>query len=347
MPGVDNQTPFLTIPIPFVPLTFSTHTLVAVASVWLLAAIHIRGVGPGRVVMNLLAALKVAAFLLFIAAGIAFGTGSIGNVSAAGGSVEMGDWLFAFIPVMLAYSGWNASSYVAEEVRDPGRNLPRSLAMGTIAVTAIYLGLNVLYLYVFSVRDLAALKGSVLDVVAERLLGSGAGHVMGIVSIVSLLAGNSAMTFAGPRVYFAMARDDVFFKAAAQVHPVYRTPAFAIVAQTVWTTLLILTGSGPKAFVAGADIKEFAHFSVEEGRALSADGHTKLFDHVERLNKPVIAAVNGFALGGGLELAMSCHFRVASDNAKLGLPEVGLGVIPGYGGTQRLAAWWARARPWR
>ncbi len=101
--------------------------------------------------------------------------------------------------------------------------------------------------------------------------------------------------------------------------------------------VLIITGGGAKAFVAGADIKEFAHFSVEEGRALSADGQKKLFDHVENMSKPVIAAVNGFALGGGLELAMSCHFRVASDNAKLGLPEVGLGVIPGYGGTQRLA----------
>ena len=101
--------------------------------------------------------------------------------------------------------------------------------------------------------------------------------------------------------------------------------------------VLIITGSGPKAFVAGADIKEFAHFAVEEGKALSADGQKKLFDHVERLSKPVIAAVNGFALGGGLELAMSCHIRVASDNARMGLPEVSLGVIPGYGGTQRLA----------
>jgi enoyl-CoA hydratase len=100
--------------------------------------------------------------------------------------------------------------------------------------------------------------------------------------------------------------------------------------------VLIITGSGPKSFVAGADIKEFAHFSVEEGRALSADGQRQLFDHVERLNKPVIAAVNGFALGGGLELAMSCHLRVASDNARMGLPETSLGVIPGYGGTQRL-----------
>jgi enoyl-CoA hydratase len=101
--------------------------------------------------------------------------------------------------------------------------------------------------------------------------------------------------------------------------------------------VLIITGSGAKAFVAGADIKEFADFSVEEGRALSADGQKKLFDHVERMSKPVIAAVNGFALGGGLELAMSSHIRIASDNARMGLPEVSLGVIPGYGGTQRLA----------
>ena len=101
--------------------------------------------------------------------------------------------------------------------------------------------------------------------------------------------------------------------------------------------VLIITGSGAKAFVAGADIKEFANFSIPEGKSLAADGQKKLFDHVERMSKPVIAAVNGFALGGGLELAMSCHLRVASDNARMGLPEVSLGVIPGYGGTQRLA----------
>ncbi|MDG1528341.1 MAG: enoyl-CoA hydratase-related protein [Polaribacter sp.] len=99
---------------------------------------------------------------------------------------------------------------------------------------------------------------------------------------------------------------------------------------------IIITGSGEKAFVAGADISEFAHFSVEEGGRLAAKGQEMLFDFVENLSTPVIAAVNGFALGGGLELAMSCHFRVASDNAKMGLPEVSLGVIPGYGGTQRL-----------
>ena len=100
--------------------------------------------------------------------------------------------------------------------------------------------------------------------------------------------------------------------------------------------VIILTGSGEKAFVAGADISEFAHFSVEEGGNLARKGQEILFDFVENLSTPVIAAVNGFALGGGLELAMSCHFRIASENAKMGLPEVSLGVIPGYGGTQRL-----------
>jgi enoyl-CoA hydratase len=101
--------------------------------------------------------------------------------------------------------------------------------------------------------------------------------------------------------------------------------------------LIILTGSGEKSFVAGADIKEFADFNVEEGTALASNGQRQLFDKVEQLSKPVIAAVNGFALGGGLELAMSCHMRLASNNARLGLPETSLGLIPGYGGTQRLA----------
>jgi enoyl-CoA hydratase len=100
--------------------------------------------------------------------------------------------------------------------------------------------------------------------------------------------------------------------------------------------VIILTGSGTKAFVAGADIAEFADFDQEQGQTLSAAGQHTLFDVIETLNKPVIAAVNGFALGGGLELAMACHIRVASENAKMGLPEVSLGVIPGYGGTQRL-----------
>ncbi len=112
--------------------------------------------------------------------------------------------------------------------------------------------------------------------------------------------------------------------------------AFKKADQSKRTKVIIVTGSGEKAFIAGADISEFADFSVAEGGQLAADGQAMLFDYVANLSTPVIAAVNGFALGGGLELAMAAHFRIASDNAKLGLPEVSLGVIPGYGGTQRL-----------
>ena len=99
---------------------------------------------------------------------------------------------------------------------------------------------------------------------------------------------------------------------------------------------IILTGAGDKAFVAGADIKEFQHYSADEAWALSKLGHEKVMDEIYTFPKPVIAAINGFALGGGLELAMACHIRVASVQAKMGLPEVSLGIIPGYGGTQRL-----------
>ncbi len=97
----------------------------------------------------------------------------------------------------------------------------------------------------------------------------------------------------------------------------------------------IITGAGPKAFVAGADISEFTGLSVEQGKAVSKKG-IDIFFSIENSPKPIIAAVNGFALGGGCELAMCCHFRIASDNAKFGQPEVNLGLIPGYGGTQRL-----------
>lgn len=98
----------------------------------------------------------------------------------------------------------------------------------------------------------------------------------------------------------------------------------------------IITGSGQKAFVAGADISEFTELDSTGGKALAQKGQDLVFSKIEQCPKPVVAAVNGFSLGGGCELAMACHFRIASDNAKFGQPEVNLGLIPGYGGTQRL-----------
>ncbi len=243
VPGVANATPFFTIPLPFIPMSFSRQTIVASLAIWLFAFVHIRGVGPGRIVGNVLTTLKVTALLVFIAVGFSIGTGSSSNLQEAAGTVTTGGWLFALIPVMFTYSGWNAAAYMAEEIKDPGRNVPRALALGTIAVIAIYLLLNTLYLYVMPISELGRVQGSVLDIVAERLLGVAAGNIMGVVSIISLAAGINAWTFAGPRVYYAMAKDGVFLPAAARVHQRYKTPAASIIAQALFATLLVLTGS--------------------------------------------------------------------------------------------------------
>ncbi len=107
---------------------------------------------------------------------------------------------------------------------------------------------------------------------------------------------------------------------------------------------IIITGAGQKAFAAGADITELTSLDAGSGRAMASNAHSQVFNFIENAPKPIIAAINGFALGGGLELAMACHVRIASANAKLGLPEVSLGLIPGYGGTQRLTRLVGRGR---
>ena len=245
VPGAGVVDPFLVVPIVpgTVHLTFSPQTACALALVWGFAFIHLRGVGPGRLVGNVLATLKVSALVIFVALGFSFGAGDASNIVQAG-PVAPTNWLLALVPVMFAYSGWNAASYIAEEIRDPGRNVPRAFALGTGAVVVVYLALNMLYLYVLPIDRLATIQGSVLDVVADGLIGPAAGDVMAAVAVVSLSASVSAMTFAGPRVYFAMARDGLFFRTAAVVHPRYRTPARSIVAQAMWTSLLVLAAKG-------------------------------------------------------------------------------------------------------
>ena len=246
IPGVANGTPLLAIPIPAtsVAVTFSVHTLAASATIIIAALIHIRGVGPGRLASNVLTTLKIVSLVIFIGFGLTAGTGSPSNLTQSAGSFSIAGVLFAFIPVMFTYSGWNAAAYMSEEIRDPGRNVPRALLLGTAIVVAIYLLMNVLYLFVIPIDELATLGGrSILDVVGDRLLGERAGDIMAMVAIISLAAGINAWTFAGPRVYFAMARDNAFFKGAAKVHPVYRTPAISIIAQAGLAILLVLTGS--------------------------------------------------------------------------------------------------------
>ena len=242
VPSAADATPIVTVPLPLLPLVVSPRSIVALAAIAALCVIHIRGLGPGRIVQNVLAGLKASALAAIIALGFLFGTGGTAGITS-GTAIPVSGMLLALVPIMFTYSGWNAATYVAEEVRDPGRNVPLALGLGTLAVIVLYVALNALYLYVLPAADLAALPGRLLDVVGERLFGGGAASAIAIFTIVSLSASISAMTLAGPRVYYAMAQDGLFLPAAARVHPRFHTPAAAIVAQGLWSALLVLSGS--------------------------------------------------------------------------------------------------------
>jgi basic amino acid/polyamine antiporter, APA family len=228
----------------FVPGATGARPAIAITAIAALTLIHVRGLGPGRIVQNLLAALKVSAIVLIVALGFAIGNGNPANLTADAPTSAL-PWLLALVPVMFSYSGWNAAAYVAEEVRDPSRNVPLALALGTIAVIIVYAGLNALYVYAMPTDQLAGLLGGgrLLDTAAERLFGPAVGNLLALFAIISLAASISAMVIAGPRVYFAMARDGMFVRAAARVHPRFHTPATSIVAQSVWSSILVLSGT--------------------------------------------------------------------------------------------------------
>ena len=244
-PAAADQTPLLTIPLPLVPLVVTKQAIVAILAIVLLSFVHFHA--GGRIVHNLLASAKVSLLLVFIAIGLGWGNGSFANIGVSH-AVEnpATGWILALVPIMFAYSGWNAAAYVAEEIRNPSRNVPLALGLGTLAVVGIYLALNVLYLYAMPIGEIGALLekgGTLTDVVAERLFGFVAGNLLAIFTIVSMAASISAMVLAGPRVYFAMARDHVFLESAARVHHKYRTPILAIAAQAVWSSVLVLSGT--------------------------------------------------------------------------------------------------------
>jgi APA family basic amino acid/polyamine antiporter len=241
-PLAGDGTPVFTLALPFFPIVVSSKAIVALAVIALLTLVHLRGLGPGRLVQNILAGTKVSALVIFLLVGFGTGRGDASQI-VSGGATTMAGIILALVPVMFTYSGWNAAAYVAEEIRNPGRNVPVALGLGTLAVVIIYLGLNAIYLYALPAAELANVKGTLIDTVAERLFGFTVGNVIAIFTIVSIAASISAMVLAGPRVYFAMARDGLFVASAARIHPRFRAPVSAIVTQALWSGVLVLSGS--------------------------------------------------------------------------------------------------------
>jgi APA family basic amino acid/polyamine antiporter len=241
-PAAGDTTPLVRLPLGLVSLEITPQAIVALTVIASLSIVHILGIGPGRLVQNALALAKVLALTAFVAFGLTIGRGAAAHFTS-GEPVAMSSVLLALIPVMFAYSGWNAASYIAEEIRDPGRNVPRALALGTLAVVVVYLLMNVAYIYALPVATLKALDVRVVDAAAEALFGPVVANLLTIATLFILAGSISAMVFAGPRVYFAMARDGLFPRAAARVHHSRRTPAVAIAAQAAWSALLVLSGT--------------------------------------------------------------------------------------------------------
>jgi APA family basic amino acid/polyamine antiporter len=246
VPAAGDTTPWVAVPLGVLTLTVSPQALVALVVIAIFSAVHAVGLGPGRFVQNTLAAVKALGLVAFAIAGLTWGDAppeAASRAAAQAGGVTLGGWLLALVPVMFSYSGWNAAAYVAEEIREPARRLPRALALGTGVVVLVYLAMNAVYLHALSIADLQGIEMRVIDVAAERLFAGAAATALTVLSLLITAGSISAMVFAGPRVYYAMARDGLFTAAASRVHPRWRTPVVAIVAQGIWSGLLVLSGT--------------------------------------------------------------------------------------------------------
>jgi APA family basic amino acid/polyamine antiporter len=204
-----------------------------------LAAFHSFGVRPSGRLQTVLAGTVVGSIVLLLAVGFLTGKGSWEGAMAGG--TPTGVWWVALIQVSFAYSGWNAAAYLAGEVRDPGRTLPRALVGGTVAVCLLYLGLNLLFLYAVPAAEWAPTI-AIGRVAAERLFGPAGGAAISVLVTITILGSISAMTAAGPRVYYAMARDGVAPAVFGRVGERRGVPSVSIVAQAGIAVLLVLTG---------------------------------------------------------------------------------------------------------
>ncbi len=242
VPWAAERHPFFALSLGGMRLALSPQSMVALLVILLLSWIHRRGLEPGRWFQNILTGLKVLALLGLVAMGFASARGSAEYLRAAAPPVSFTQGLGALIPILFAYSGWNAAVYMAEEVREPQRTLPRALIGGTLAVTGLYLLLVALYLWVRPVPEWAGTihTGSLI---AQELLGAWGAHVFTVLVLLALLGCVSAMIVTGPRIYYAMARDGLFWPHAARLHPKYRTPSVAIWSQAIWSGLLVLSGT--------------------------------------------------------------------------------------------------------
>lgn len=224
--------------------TVTPATLIAVGIIVVFSAVHSRSLSLGSRVQNVLTLFKVAVILAFVVAGLSLGRGSAAHFNAApeSGGGLMAPFATSLILISFAYSGWNAAAYLGSEIRDPGRNIPLALLSGTLVVSVLYLLINTVFIYALPAPEMRG----VLEVgaaAAAALFGEAVGRMFSMMVTLCLLSVISAMIMAGPRVYFAMAQDRIFFQALGRVSQAHGTPSAAILLQAVIAILMVLTAT--------------------------------------------------------------------------------------------------------
>ncbi|MFC1724731.1 APC family permease [candidate division KSB1 bacterium] len=254
-PALSLQNSLFSINIPFVSITYSLSAgqLVAVAVIILLSMFNYIGVVFGKMIQNIFTVLKIGTIVLFIFLGLFFGKGepvsfsiSPGHPGFGFGQIVSGFGL-ALIAISWAYDGWNNLNYAAGEIKNPKRNLPYALVAGTLTITVLYVLINLVYFTALPVNEAAGVV-RIAEKAAGALFGKTSAGLFSAVVLVSVFGALNGSIFVGPRVYYAMARDGLFFKKVGNVHSKFRTPGFAVMLQALWASLLALTGTFEQLF---------------------------------------------------------------------------------------------------
>jgi APA family basic amino acid/polyamine antiporter len=235
----------------FVRLSPAATKAVAIGLIFILMAVNIRGVKWGALVQNLFTVIKFAALIVLIGAVFAFAKGSASHFATKAPDAPAGGMLgpfgIALVAVLWAFKGWEVSTFSAGEIRNPEKNLPFGIFVGTLLVILLYLGANLAYLYAFPIQDVAKSSRIASDVMAFAV-GPAGGTFIALAILFSITGACNGHLLTGPRVYYAMARDGVFFKSVARLHPRFLTPHVSLAAVSLWAALLCLSGTFEQLF---------------------------------------------------------------------------------------------------
>jgi len=282
----------------FIPLSASASKLLGIGAILAFTWINYRAVTAGAMVQKILTLAKVSGLLLIVCSAFLWGSKAVPAADASGGVFTLNSFGIALIACLLAYDGWVQLSFVAGEIRNPQRNVLFALAFGSIACIAIYLLANVAYLRVLTIPEIAASE-HVGATVAEHALGAAGGRLVSLIILLSIIGTLNGCFLTSPRIYFAQARDGLFFQKFAEVHPRHQTPSFAILAQGVWAAVLLVSGSYES-------LLDYAIFAIWLSYGMMVAGVIVL--RIKRPDLPRPYRVWGYPITPAAFVAITCWF---------------------------------------